>query len=60
MFDGGLRKLTTARYAALYNADVAGYKQTVLVALQQTEDSLASLGLLTRQIEQQQETVASA
>ena len=60
MFDGGLRKSTMARYAALYNADVAGYKQTVLVAFQQTEDSLASLGLLTRQIEQQQETVASA
>jgi outer membrane protein TolC len=60
MFDGGLRKSTMARYAALYNADVAGYKQTVLVAFQQTEDSLASLGLLTRQIEQQQKTVASA
>jgi len=60
IFDGGLRKATMAQYTALYNADVAGYKQTVLVAFQQTEDSLASLGLLTRQIEQQQETVASA
>jgi outer membrane protein TolC len=45
---------------ALYNADVAGYKQTVLVAFQQAEDSPASLRLLTLQIEQQQETVASA
>jgi NodT family efflux transporter outer membrane factor (OMF) lipoprotein len=59
IFDGGLRKSTIAQYTALYNADVAGYKQTVLVAFQQTEDSLASLRLLTRQIEQQQKTVAS-
>ncbi len=60
IFDGGFRKSTIAQYAALYNADVAGYKQTVLAAFQQTEDYLASLRLLTRQIEQQQETVASA
>jgi NodT family efflux transporter outer membrane factor (OMF) lipoprotein len=60
IFDGGLRKATMAQYTALYNADVAGYKQSVLVAFQQTEDSLASLRLLTQQIEQQQETVASA
>jgi len=60
IFDGGLRKSTMAQYAALYDADVAGYKQTVLTAFQQTEDSLASLSLLTQQIYQQQETVASA
>ena len=60
IFDGGLRKSTMAQYRALYNADVAGYKQTVLVAFQQTEDYLASLRLLTQQIEQQQGTVASA
>jgi NodT family efflux transporter outer membrane factor (OMF) lipoprotein len=60
IFDGGLRKSTMAQYTALYNADVAGYKQTVLFAFQQTEDYLASLQLLTQQIEQQQETVASA
>lgn len=60
IFDGGLRKSTMAQYVALYNADVAGYKQTVLTAFQQTEDSLASLRLLTQQIEQQQETVTSA
>jgi NodT family efflux transporter outer membrane factor (OMF) lipoprotein len=60
IFDGGLRKSTMAQYTALYNADVAGYKQAILVAFQQTEDSLASLRLLNQQIEQQQETVASA
>ena len=60
IFDGGLRKSTMAQYVALYNADVAGYKQTVLTAFQQTEDSLASLRLLNQQVEQQQQTVTSA
>ena len=60
IFDGGLRKSTVAQYVALYNADVATYKQTILAALQQTEDYLASLRLLTQEIEQEQETVASA
>jgi hypothetical protein len=27
IFDGGLRRSTMAQYAALYNADIAGYKQ---------------------------------
>ena len=49
-----------AQYAALYDADVAGYKQTVLTAFQQTEDALVSLRLLAQQIELQQETVTSA
>lgn len=60
IFDGGLRKSTMAQYRSLYNADVAGYKETVLTAFQQTEDSLAALRLLSQQIEQQQEVVASA
>jgi len=60
IFDGGLRKSTMAQYVALYNADVAGYEQTVLTAFQQTEDSLASLRLLNEQIQQQQQTVTSA
>jgi outer membrane protein TolC len=60
IFDGGLRKSTMAQYTALYNADVAGYKQTVLVAFQQTEDSLSSLRLFTEQSEQQQESVTSS
>jgi NodT family efflux transporter outer membrane factor (OMF) lipoprotein len=60
IFDGGLRKSTMAQYRALYDADVASYKQTVLTAFQQTEDNLVALRLLTQQIEQQQETVTSA
>jgi outer membrane protein TolC len=49
-----------AQYVALYNSDVAAYRQTVLAAFQQTEDNLASLRLLTQEIEQEQETVVSA
>jgi outer membrane protein TolC len=49
-----------AQDKAFYNSDVAAYKETVLAALQQTEDNLASLRLLTQEIEQEQETVASA
>ena len=49
-----------AQFTALYNADVANYKEVVLAAFQQTEDNLAALRLLTKEIEQEQETVASA
>jgi NodT family efflux transporter outer membrane factor (OMF) lipoprotein len=60
VFDGGLRKSTMAQFTALYDADVANYKQVILTAFQQTEDNLAALRLLTQEIEQEQETVASA
>jgi NodT family efflux transporter outer membrane factor (OMF) lipoprotein len=60
IFDGGLRKSTVGQYKALYNADVANYRQVVLTAFQQTEDYLASQRLLKEQIAQQQETVQSA
>src|ERR1700730_9193588 len=60
VFDGGLRTSTMAQFTANYNADVANYKQVVLAAFQQTEDNLAALRLLTQEIEQEQETVASA
>jgi NodT family efflux transporter outer membrane factor (OMF) lipoprotein len=60
IFDGGFRKSTVAQSNALYDADVSNYKQVILTAFQQTEDNLASLRLLTRQIEQQQDAVTSA
>jgi NodT family efflux transporter outer membrane factor (OMF) lipoprotein len=60
IFDGGLRKSTMAQFTALYNADVANYRQVVLAAFQQTEDNLASLRLVTQEIEQEQDTVASS
>ena len=45
---------------AVYNADVASYRQTVLTAFQQVEDYLAQTRILSQQIQQQRGAVASA
>ena len=60
IYDGGLRRATVHQYIAAYNADLAGYRQTVLTAFQQVEDSLAEVRILSGQIEQQKQVVASA
>jgi NodT family efflux transporter outer membrane factor (OMF) lipoprotein len=54
--------LTAARnqFVALYNANVATYRQTVLTAFQQVEDSLSSTRILSSQIEQEKEVVTSS
>ena len=41
VYDGGLRRATVNQYIAIYNANVAAYRQSVLTAFQQVEDSLA-------------------
>jgi NodT family efflux transporter outer membrane factor (OMF) lipoprotein len=48
------------QYEAIYNADVASYRQTTLVAFQQVEDYLAQTRILSQQIQQQRAAVASA
>ena len=60
VFDAGLRRATVRQFVAVYNANVAGYRQTVLTAFQQVEDSLAATRILSRQIQQQQLAVESA
>lgn len=60
VFDAGLRRATVHQYAAIYNADIASYRQTVLTAFQQVEDYLASVRILSQQILQQQQAVQSA
>jgi outer membrane protein TolC len=60
LFDAGLRHATVQQYVAAYNADLAGYRQTVLTAFQQVEDSLAEVRILSKEIEQQQDAVNSA
>jgi outer membrane protein TolC len=45
---------------AVYNADVASYRQTVLTAFQQVEDNLAQTRILSQQIQQQRAAVASS
>ena len=60
IFDAGLRRATVQQYVATYNADLASYRQTVLSAFQQVEDSLAEVRILSKEIQQQQEAVNSA
>lgn len=48
------------QYVAIYNSDVASYRQTVLTAFQQVEDYLSQTRILSQQIEQQRAALASA
>jgi NodT family efflux transporter outer membrane factor (OMF) lipoprotein len=60
IFDAGLRRATVQQNIATYNADLAGYRQTVLTAFQQVEDALAEVRILSREIQQEQQAVNSA
>lgn len=60
IFDAGLRRATVQQYVATYNADLASYRQTVLTAFQQVEDSLAEVRILSQQIQKEQQAVDSA
>lgn len=60
LFDAGLRRATVNQFVAVYNADVAGYRQTVLAAFQQVEDNMAAVRILSKQIEEQQQAAQSA
>jgi NodT family efflux transporter outer membrane factor (OMF) lipoprotein len=60
IFDAGLRRAAVQQFLALYNADVAGYRQTVLTAFQQVEDFLAAVRILSKQIQQEIEAEQSA
>lgn len=60
LFDAGLRRATVNQFVALYNANVAGYRQTVLNAFQQVEDNMAAVRILSTEIQQQQEAEKSA
>ena len=60
LFDAGLRRATVNQFAATYNAALAGYRQTVLAAFQQVEDSLAGVRIQSQEIIQQKQAVQSA
>jgi NodT family efflux transporter outer membrane factor (OMF) lipoprotein len=60
LFDGGLRAARSAQAVAMYDANVASYRQTVLTALQQVEDDLATLRVLDQEIALQDAAVRSA
>ena len=60
LFDAGLRRATVEQYRATYDQTVANYRETVLAAFQQTEDNLASLRILSQEVDQQDAAVRSA
>ncbi|HBO2804485.1 efflux transporter outer membrane subunit [Pseudomonas aeruginosa] len=49
VFDGGARRSQTAQTRAGYEATIAQYRQSVLGALQETEDALSDYGYQERQ-----------
>ncbi len=60
VFDAGARHAAVEEARAVFDEDVAAYRQTVLTAFQQVEDQLAALRILAQQAEAQDAAVASA
>ncbi len=60
VFDAGLRRATVQEYRSHYDAAVAVYRQTTLMAFQQVEDNLAALRMLRGELQEQDKAVASA
>ena len=60
IFDAGRRRATSDATIALYDATVAGYRQTTLTAFQQVEDNLVALRVLEQEAVQQRRAVDSA
>jgi len=57
IFDGWLYRAELHQYVAQYNADMANYRQTVLTAFQQVENSLVATRTYSQQILHQQDAV---
>src|SRR5208282_6224943 len=49
VFDAGARSAQVEQARAVFDQDVANYRQTVLTAFQQVEDQLAALRILAEQ-----------
>lgn len=60
LFNGWLYRAQLHQYEAIYNGDVATYRQTVLTAFQQVEDALVATRNYSQQILAQQQAVGSA
>jgi NodT family efflux transporter outer membrane factor (OMF) lipoprotein len=60
LFDAGRRRAEVASARDAYDATVANYRQTVLTAFQQVEDSLSALRILASEAQVQDEAVKSA
>jgi NodT family efflux transporter outer membrane factor (OMF) lipoprotein len=60
VFDAGLRSARVQEAVAVFNEDLADYRQTVLTAFQQVEDELAALRILAQEATVQDTAVAAA
>jgi NodT family efflux transporter outer membrane factor (OMF) lipoprotein len=60
VFDAGLRRAEVQAAIAVFDQDLANYRQTVLTAFQQVEDQLAALRILAQEATVQDAAVASA
>jgi len=60
LYDGGLRRAQTDQAWAVYEANVASYRQTVLTGFQEVEDNLAALRILEEEAKVQGEAVRAA
>ncbi len=60
IFDAGLRRAQKAQAIAVYDQNVANYRQTVLTAFQEVEDNLAALRILEEEARLQDDAVKSA
>ena len=60
VFDGGLRAGLTDQARAVYDGNVAFYRETVLTAFQEVEDNLAALRILESEAQVQDEAVKAA
>jgi NodT family efflux transporter outer membrane factor (OMF) lipoprotein len=60
LFDGGLRGALNDQARAVYDANVAFYRQTVLTGFQEVEDNLAGLRILEEEALAQDEAVKAA
>ena len=54
LFNGWLYRAQLHQYTAIYNANLAAYRQTTLTAFQQVEDALASVRIHSTEIQQRE------
>jgi NodT family efflux transporter outer membrane factor (OMF) lipoprotein len=60
VYDAGRRRATLNQTLAGYDATVASYRQTVLVAFQQVEDNLVALRVLEKEAQAENDAVQAA
>lgn len=60
IFDGGLKRALNDQARAVYDANVASYRQTVLTGFQEVEDNLSALRILEQEMLAQDEAVKAA